>query len=46
MFLLSTQAPIITQFFILQREKGGKGQGLKMGKESSSKVNETQGFLT
>ena len=30
----------------LQREKGRKEQGLKMGKGKSPKVNETQGFLT
>ena len=45
-FHLFTQPPIINNFLLPQREEGRKEQGLKIGKGNSSKVNETQGFLT
>ena len=46
-FLLSlNKAPLINHFLLPQREEGRTEQGLKMGKGNSSKVNETQGFVT
>ena len=41
-----TKPPKINHFLLPQREEGRKGQGLKMGKGNSSKVNDTKGFLT
>ena len=46
LFYLFAQPPIITQFFIVQREEGRKEQGMEIGKGNSPKVDGTQGFLT